>query len=61
MFTMQPEMKFEMFRGGSFTSWDALFQQVADFATSLGRDRVVSISQSEDQNDAVIVVWYWSE
>jgi hypothetical protein len=58
---MAAQMQYRMFRGGSFTSWEELFQEVADFATSVGRDRVASISHSEDQNVAVITVWYWDE
>ncbi len=52
-------VQFEVFKAGSFTSWDALMSRVADFATGIGRDRLISISHSEDNNLAVVVVWYW--
>jgi hypothetical protein len=54
-----PAMRYELFRAGSFTTWDELMQSVADYATELGPERVVSISQSEDKGDAVVTIWYW--
>ncbi len=53
-------LKFNVFRG-AWTSFHELFSEAAAFATSVGRERVVSISHSEDQNDGVVTVWYWSE
>ena len=53
-------LKFRVFRG-AWASFDELFSEAAEFATSIGRDRVVSISHSEDKNDGVVSVWYWSE
>ena len=44
----------------TFTSWDELCREAADFAASLGRQRLISISHSEDGNDGVIIVWHWS-
>lgn len=41
------------------SSWDTLFQQAADFAAEIGRDRVISISHSEDSRRGVVTVWYW--
>jgi hypothetical protein len=40
-------------------TWNQLFQEAADFATSIGRDRLIGISHSEDHNDGVVTVWYW--
>ena len=51
--------KFRKFKG-ILASWDALFSAAADFATALGPGRVISISHFEDENDGVVVVWYWS-
>ncbi|HEX8392388.1 MAG TPA: hypothetical protein VF665_08545 [Longimicrobium sp.] len=45
----------------SFRSWDELFAEAAAFATGIGRERLVNISHSEDQNEGVVTVWYWSE
>lgn len=47
-----------MFRG-TMASWPELFQQAATFATSVGRERLITISHSEDEQDGVIAVWYW--
>ena len=51
-------VRFEMFRGVMAT-WPDLFQQAADFASTLGPDRLITISHSEDKEDGVIAVWYW--
>jgi len=48
-------VRFEVF-GGPFTGEMRVFQKVADFASELGPDRVISISQSRD---GLVTVWYW--
>jgi hypothetical protein len=53
-------VRYEIIRG-TFAGWDALMTQAADFATSVGRDRLISISHSEDKDDGVIAVWYWDD
>ena len=45
---------------GTFTTWNDLFSEAAEFATELGPERVVSISHSADSSDGVVVVWYWA-
>ena len=50
---------FKAFRSG-WSSWEALFQEAANFASEVGRDRLISISHSEDQNEGVVAVWYWT-
>ena len=52
--------RFKIFRG-VMESWDALFTEAADFASRIGRERLISISHSEDRNDGVVAVWYWSD
>ena len=42
-----------------YTSWDELFEEAATFATAIGPDRLINISHSEDDNDGIVVVWYW--
>ena len=54
------KLKFSVFRG-AWASFDELFSEAAAFATEIGRERFVSISHSEDKNDGVVTVWYWSE
>jgi hypothetical protein len=51
---------YRLFRG-SWTTWDALFTEAADFATELGPARLISISHSEDRTDGVVTVWYWTD
>jgi hypothetical protein len=52
------EVKFTVFK--SLTkSWETLCGEAAAFATVKGRERLINISVSEDQNVGVIVVWYW--
>jgi hypothetical protein len=52
------QVRYEVFRG-TLTTWQALFDEAAAFATSVGRDRLIGISQSEDRSDGVVTVWYW--
>lgn len=58
--TAKKKVEFKMFRG-TFTSWERLLNDAAQFATQLGPERIISISQSEDHSDGLVVVWYWSE
>jgi len=50
----------KMFRS-SFKSWEVLQRQAGQFASTLAREDLISISHSEDHNDGVIMVWYWGE
>ena len=52
--------KFEMFRG-TLLSWPDLFERAAEFASRVGRDRLITISHSEDKEDGVVAVWYWDD
>ena len=51
---------YRMFKS-SMASWDTLFEKASDFATGIGRERLISISHSEDKDDGVVVVWYGRE
>ena len=42
---------------GDFSTWPKLMDDAARFATELGPERVLSVSQS----DSFLTVWYWSE
>ena len=53
-------VEFRIFRG-TFNSWEDLFTEAAEFATSLGRERLINISHSEDKNEGVVTVWYWAD
>lgn len=51
-------VRFRVFRS-ILKSWESMFQEVADFATEVGPERLISISHSEDHGDGVVTVWYW--
>jgi hypothetical protein len=56
---MEPKFEHKLFRG-TLTTWKSLFDEAAEFATSLGKGRVIAISHSGDSGDGVVTVWYWS-
>lgn len=53
-------IQFKVFKS-SFSSWDTLLSEAAEFANGLQPDRLINISHSADQNQGVVVVWYWAE
>lgn len=51
--------RFKIFR--SHTSpWPVIFAKAAEFATTLGPERLIGISHSCDQNNGVVAVWFWA-
>jgi hypothetical protein len=52
------QVRFRLFKS-LMKSWDTLCEEAAAFATEVGRERLISMSVSEDSNEGVIVVWYW--
>ena len=52
------QVKFQIFKG-TFKSWTSLCEEAATFASEKGKERLINISVSEDNNEGVIVVWYW--
>ena len=53
-------VKCQYFRG-TFATWDDLFEEAAQFATSIGSERLISISHSEEKDEGVVAVWYWDD
>ena len=53
-------VKYKYFRG-TLATWDALFAEAAEFAAHVGRERLIGVSHSEDQQEGVVSVWYWGE
>lgn len=53
-------VKLRFFRG-TLTTWQSLFEEAAEFASMIGRERLISISHSEDSGKGVVTVWYWSD
>ena len=60
MASARTTVRFKMFRG-TMATWEQLFAEAAAFATTIGRERLITISHSEDQHDGVVAVWYWGE
>jgi len=52
-------LTFRSYRG-TMATWEELFQAAARFASDLGRERVLNISHSADDDDGVVTVWYWT-
>lgn len=40
-------------------SWDALCEEAGAFASTIQRDRLITIAHSEDHQEGVVIVWYW--
>ncbi len=43
----------------TFKSWEALCEEAGAFASTIQRDKLITIAHSEDQNSGVVIVWYW--
>lgn len=51
-------VQFKSFRG-TLSSWKTLFTQAAEFASTISREKLITISHSADNMDGVVTVWYW--
>ena len=56
---LRGKLQFKVFRS-STKYWETLFSEAADFANTMGVDRVVNISTTCDHGDSVVTVWYWT-
>ena len=45
----------------SLRPWDELLGEAGEFATKIGRERLISISHSHTGFEGVVAVWYWGE
>lgn len=52
--------KFQIFRG-TFATWNELCGEAAEFASAIGPQNLITISHSEDRDDGVITVWFWTD
>ena len=57
---MAVRVRFEVFRS-PVNSWKSLFEQAANFATLIGKDRVINISHSWGVAEGLVTVWYRSD
>ncbi len=57
-------VRFRVFQSGS-SSWESLFDEAAKFASEIGPQRLINISQSEGREgwiaNGVVTVWYWEK
>jgi hypothetical protein len=51
-------VRFKTYRG-VLSSWNSLFNQAAEFASTISREKLITISHSADSSDGVVTVWYW--
>ena len=54
------QVKYKFFRG-LLTSWDALFEQAAEFAQEIGSERLINVSHANSGGDGTVTVWYWAD
>jgi hypothetical protein len=56
--TKNNSIKYEVFRGDGGMTWDRLFAQASEFASSLKAEQIISISHSSDSGKGTVTVWY---
>jgi hypothetical protein len=54
------KVSYQMFRSSS-KSWDELFLEAAEFASTIEEMRLINITQCCDNNNSVVTVWYWGK
>lgn len=42
-------------------SREKLFRAATEFASQIGRDRLITLTHSEDHDNIVITIWYWTD
>ena len=50
---------FKVFRGDRYESRRQFYNTVAEFATLVGRERLINITHSDGNPGRMAVVWYW--
>jgi hypothetical protein len=51
-------VQFEVFKS-STKSWKVLAEEASQYASNIGRERLINITVSADGGQGVIMVWYW--
>ncbi len=46
---------------GTLVTWETLFDEAAEFASTLSPERIITISHSSDHSDGIVTVWYWTD
>jgi hypothetical protein len=42
-------------------SREKLFRAAVEYATQIGRERLITMSHSEDHDQIVVTIWYWTD
>ena len=50
-------VKYKEFRG-AFSTWESLYKEASEYATKIGKDRLINISQAVHAVP-VVTVWFW--
>lgn len=50
------QVRYKQFRG-TFKSWESLFRDAAELASSISKGQLISISHSADHSDGIVTVW----
>lgn len=53
--------KFVVFKSSLFSSHEALYKKAALFATRVGPENLISLTQGVEDHKITIVVWYWDK
>lgn len=53
--------RFVIFKGGRFSTDEAIYKKVALFLTKIGPDNLISLTQGLEDGVNTIVVWYWDK
>ena len=54
-------VKFKILRADPLSTRESLCEEAAKFASSVGHERLISMSQSEDKDVGVVTIWYWDK
>ena len=54
------QVYFKMFKSQT-KSWETLFSEAAEYASSLSPNELINISHSCDQMVATVTVWFWGK
>lgn len=46
---------------GTLITWEDLFEQAREFASQIGKERLINISHSDSHSKGAATVWYWSQ
>ena len=54
------QVKVQSWKSG-FSSWEDMFQDAANFASQLPKNRLINITHSRDEGTSIVAVWYWAD